>query len=284
MALRIADAGPGIAREHLPRLTERFYRVEGQKASERPGTGLGLAIVKHIVNRHRGGLTVESAPGEGAAFSVYLPTARGSLRAVRSLRLDRRGRRAPKRRRMNILLVGSGGREHALAWKIAQSPLLTPAGLRAGQPRHGGARRDRAPSRPTDVAGQVALAREIAADLVVIGPEAAVEAGLADALAEAGIPCFGPTAAAGQLEIVQGLHQGVLPTATACRPRALRRLRGRRAGQGRSWTSFAAALRDQGRRPGRRQGRGHRAGPGRRPRRPSTTRSAAASARPARGW
>jgi two-component system phosphate regulon sensor histidine kinase PhoR len=74
VALRISDAGPGIAREHLPRLTERFYRVEGQKASERPGTGLGLAIVKHIVNRHRGGLTVESAPGEGTAFGVYLPT------------------------------------------------------------------------------------------------------------------------------------------------------------------------------------------------------------------
>ena len=74
VSLRIADAGPGIAREHLPRLTERFYRVEGQKASERPGTGLGLAIVKHIVNRHRGGLTVESASGEGTAFGVYLPT------------------------------------------------------------------------------------------------------------------------------------------------------------------------------------------------------------------
>jgi two-component system phosphate regulon sensor histidine kinase PhoR len=75
VSLRVADAGPGISREHLPRLTERFYRVEGQKASERPGTGLGLAIVKHIVNRHRGGITVESAPGEGTAFGVYLPTA-----------------------------------------------------------------------------------------------------------------------------------------------------------------------------------------------------------------
>jgi two-component system phosphate regulon sensor histidine kinase PhoR len=75
VALRVCDAGPGMAREHLPRLTERFYRVEGQRASERPGTGLGLAIVKHIVNRHRGGLTVESALGEGAIFCVYLPTA-----------------------------------------------------------------------------------------------------------------------------------------------------------------------------------------------------------------
>src|SRR5579864_6945483 len=72
--LRITDAGPGIAREHLPRLTERFYRVEGQKPGERAGTGLGLAIVKHIVNRHRGGLVVESALGEGTTFTVYLPT------------------------------------------------------------------------------------------------------------------------------------------------------------------------------------------------------------------
>jgi two-component system phosphate regulon sensor histidine kinase PhoR len=74
VCLRVSDCGPGIVREHLPRLTERFYRVEGQKVSERSGTGLGLAIVKHIVNRHRGGLVVESVPGEGSTFSVYLPT------------------------------------------------------------------------------------------------------------------------------------------------------------------------------------------------------------------
>jgi len=72
-ALRVSDQGPGIARENLPRLTERFYRVEGQKSGERLGTGLGLAIVKHIVNRHRGGLVVESAPGQGTTFSAYFP-------------------------------------------------------------------------------------------------------------------------------------------------------------------------------------------------------------------
>ena len=72
--LRVCDGGPGIAREHLPRLTERFYRVEGQKPGDRSGTGLGLAIVKHIMNRHRGGLTVESAEGQGAAFVAYFPT------------------------------------------------------------------------------------------------------------------------------------------------------------------------------------------------------------------
>ena len=74
-AVTVRDHGPGLAREHLPRLTERFYRVEGQKSGERQGTGLGLAIVKHIINRHRGGLTVESAPGQGATFTAYFPVA-----------------------------------------------------------------------------------------------------------------------------------------------------------------------------------------------------------------
>ena len=74
-AVTVQDHGPGLAREHLPRLTERFYRVEGQKSGERAGTGLGLAIVKHIVNRHRGGLTVESEPGQGATFTAYFPVA-----------------------------------------------------------------------------------------------------------------------------------------------------------------------------------------------------------------
>ena len=71
--LRVRDAGPGMQRQHLSRLAERFYRIEGQKSGERAGTGLGLAIVKHIVNRHRGGLVVESAPGRGAVFTAYFP-------------------------------------------------------------------------------------------------------------------------------------------------------------------------------------------------------------------
>ncbi len=71
--IRVSDQGPGIERDQLPRLTERFYRAPGQKSGERNGTGLGLAIVKHIVNRHRGGLAVESAPGRGATFIVHLP-------------------------------------------------------------------------------------------------------------------------------------------------------------------------------------------------------------------
>jgi two-component system, OmpR family, phosphate regulon sensor histidine kinase PhoR len=70
----VRDYGPGIAPEHLPRLTERFYRVDVTESRAQGGTGLGLALVKHILNRHRGRLTIESAPGAGAVFTVHLPT------------------------------------------------------------------------------------------------------------------------------------------------------------------------------------------------------------------
>jgi two-component system, OmpR family, phosphate regulon sensor histidine kinase PhoR len=71
----VRDYGPGIAPEHLPRLTERFYRVDVTESRAQGGTGLGLALVKHILNRHRGRLTIDSAPGVGATFIVHLPTA-----------------------------------------------------------------------------------------------------------------------------------------------------------------------------------------------------------------
>ena len=100
---------------------------------------------------------------------------------------------------MNILLVGSGGREHALAWKIAASPLTKRLVAAPGNPGMAAQCELRDVS-ATDVDGLLALAREIAADLVVIGPESSVAAGLADALEAAGFPCFGPTAQAGQLE------------------------------------------------------------------------------------
>ena len=73
--LSVRDYGPGIAAEHLPRLTERFYRVDASASRETGGTGLGLAIVKHIVNRHRGRLKISSHLGEGSTFEVYLPAA-----------------------------------------------------------------------------------------------------------------------------------------------------------------------------------------------------------------
>lgn len=70
----VEDEGEGIPAEHIPRLTERFYRVDAARSRERGGTGLGLAIVKHIVSRHRGRLLIESEPGKGSRFSVILPT------------------------------------------------------------------------------------------------------------------------------------------------------------------------------------------------------------------
>ncbi|TDH59645.1 two-component sensor histidine kinase [Dankookia rubra] len=73
VVLEVADDGPGIPAEHIPRLTERFYRVDAGRSRSAGGTGLGLAIVKHIVNRHRGRLVIGSEAGAGAVFRVWLP-------------------------------------------------------------------------------------------------------------------------------------------------------------------------------------------------------------------
>jgi two-component system phosphate regulon sensor histidine kinase PhoR len=73
LVLAVNDNGPGVAREHLPRLTERFYRVDTGRSRTSGGTGLGLAIVKHIVNRHRGQLRIESAEGAGMTCKIWLP-------------------------------------------------------------------------------------------------------------------------------------------------------------------------------------------------------------------
>ncbi len=73
VAVAIRDDGEGIPREAIPRLTERFYRVDVKRSRERGGTGLGLAIVKHIANRHNGRLQIESKQGEGSVFTVFLP-------------------------------------------------------------------------------------------------------------------------------------------------------------------------------------------------------------------
>ncbi len=73
LAVDIADRGPGIPAKHIPRLTERFYRVDDSRSRDKGGTGLGLAIVKHIVNRHRGRLQIKSEQGVGSTFTVLLP-------------------------------------------------------------------------------------------------------------------------------------------------------------------------------------------------------------------
>ncbi|MFT3816298.1 MAG: phosphate regulon sensor histidine kinase PhoR [Rubrivivax sp.] len=74
--IEVSDDGPGIAREHLPRLAQRFYRVDGSRSRETGGTGLGLAIVKHVAQRHGGELAIASEPGKGSRFRLLLPSSR----------------------------------------------------------------------------------------------------------------------------------------------------------------------------------------------------------------
>jgi len=74
--VEVTDTGPGIAREHLPRLTERFYRVDGSRSRDTGGTGLGLSIVKHVVQRHGGEIEIHSEPGKGSTFRLLLPALR----------------------------------------------------------------------------------------------------------------------------------------------------------------------------------------------------------------
>ncbi len=80
--IEISDSGIGIAREHLPRLTERFYRVDGSRSRDTGGTGLGLSIVKHVVQRHGGEIDVQSEPGKGSSFRLVFPALRVRHAAV----------------------------------------------------------------------------------------------------------------------------------------------------------------------------------------------------------
>jgi len=72
----VKDDGIGIALEHIPRLTERFYRVDRGRSRETGGTGLGLAIVKHVLSRHQGDLLIESEPAKGSTFTACFPARR----------------------------------------------------------------------------------------------------------------------------------------------------------------------------------------------------------------
>ena len=76
LSLSVHDSGAGIAAEHLPRLTERFYRVDRSRSRDSGGTGLGLAIVKHVMQRHGGSLQIASVVGQGSTFTLVLPAGR----------------------------------------------------------------------------------------------------------------------------------------------------------------------------------------------------------------
>ena len=75
LVIQVRDEGPGIEREHLPRIFERFYRVDKGRSREMGGTGLGLSIVKHIAQAHGGSVAVQSEPGKGSLFTLTLPAA-----------------------------------------------------------------------------------------------------------------------------------------------------------------------------------------------------------------
>jgi two-component system phosphate regulon sensor histidine kinase PhoR len=96
LEIAVSDSGIGIAREHLPRLAERFYRVDGSRSRETGGTGLGLSIVKHVAQRHGGELLIDSVPGRGSTFSLLLPAAR--VRPAGAASPDQRAEAAAERR------------------------------------------------------------------------------------------------------------------------------------------------------------------------------------------
>ena len=121
---------------------------------------------------------------------------------------------------MRVLLVGSGGREHALAWKLAQSPRLSELHAAPGNPGIGRLATLH-PVELTDPEGMTELATRLAVDLVVVGPEAPLADGLADRMTDAGLRCFGPSAAAARLESSKAFAKGVMQAAGVPTARAI---------------------------------------------------------------
>jgi len=119
-----------------------------------------------------------------------------------------------------VLLVGSGGREHALAWKLAQSPRLSELHAAPGNPGIGRLATLH-PVELTDLEGMTELAARLAVDLVVVGPEAPLADGLADRITDAGLRCFGPSAAAARLESSKAFAKSVMQAAGVPTARAI---------------------------------------------------------------
>jgi two-component system phosphate regulon sensor histidine kinase PhoR len=90
----VTDTGEGISAEHIPRLTERFYRVDRSRSRETGGTGLGLAIVKHVLTRHGARLDIRSTPGKGSTFSAIFPASRVQAAPAEVIPLPERGQAA----------------------------------------------------------------------------------------------------------------------------------------------------------------------------------------------
>ena len=123
VTITVSDRGCGITTEHLPRIFERFYRVDKGRSRKLGGTGLGLAIVKHIVQAHRGRVTVKSTPAVGSVFTIHLPRPTEHTNGQASDRLGRCGlrrcvnsRRPPSRRATRIPLAVPAYYNRSSAW------------------------------------------------------------------------------------------------------------------------------------------------------------------------
>ena len=177
---------------------------------------------------------------------------------------------------MNVLLIGSGGREHALAWALSASPLLTKLFCAPGNAGIADVAR-MCPHRSEQPRHLIQFCRDERIELVVIGPEAPLVAGLGDALAEAGIRSFGPTKSGRAARRLEGLHQRSLPRPPASRPQPMA-VSWTRGGEDVSRAQSSADRREGGR-PGRRQRRDHRRRHAKKRRPPSTRACPARSAR-----
>src|SRR3990170_5811739 len=114
---------------------------------------------------------------------------------------------------MNVLLIGSGGREHAIAWRLSQSPRLSKLWTAPGNPGTAAFGENLPDVAAADLDGVVALAERVRADLVIVGPEDPLAAGVVDRLAAAGVPVFGPSAAAAQIEASKAFAKDLMRTA-----------------------------------------------------------------------
>ena len=263
-AIVFAARRPHAGHRRRPDVARRLgahRRLEGARAA-----GRARCVASDAFFPFRDG--VDEAAKAGAA-AVIQPGG-----SVRDAEVDRRRRRArhgdgvhrraplpalADARRMRILLVGSGGREHALAWKLGAEPAVRAIVVRAGQPRH---RRPSAkvscmPIAADATAELVAAAVAERADLVVCGPEAPLVAGLGDAMRAAGMPFFGPSRAAAEIEGSKAFAKRLMRDA-GVPDRGVRRASTDVAAADAFIDAQPGAGGGQGRRPRRRQGRGRR--------------------------
>ena len=189
---QVAGAAKGVAQAGMPDEMQQELRDRIAAILEADSSAVGEPIPARLVKKM---MSVCSGDPVGDEFVPFILEQAGF---TGTQGVDNAARQQPPEG-FRILIVGSGGREHALGWKLAQSPLVTALISAPGNPGLAALGRT-ASIKADDVAEIAALAVREQIDLVVIGPEAPLAAGLADRLAQLGVPAFGPSAAAAELE------------------------------------------------------------------------------------